>query len=104
MLIEIDRKHLVLGVARTRKRQCRGNYICPLGSHASAIVDYQANRDWKILMAEVFDRLKNVIFVYLKICFIESGNKRIVVVHHCSVQDNQIRFYSKCEVGIEVIL
>jgi len=41
-------------------------------------------------MAEICDLLKNMIFIDLKIFFIKSGNKRIVTVHDCRAQDNQI--------------
>jgi hypothetical protein len=56
------------------KRQCRIDYVCALRPHASAVVDDQPNRNRNILMAEMLDRLKNVIFKYLEIAFIESGN------------------------------
>jgi hypothetical protein len=41
-------------------------------------------------MTEVFDLLKNVILVNLKIVFAKTGNKRIATVENGCAQDNEI--------------
>jgi hypothetical protein len=49
-------------------------------------------------MAEVFDLLKSVILIYLKIVFCQSGNQRIVMVHNGRAQNYKICIYPDCVV------
>ncbi len=88
ILVEIDHEHLVLRVAGAGKRQGRGNNISALRSHASTVVDDQADRDRDIFMTEIFDLLKHSVLVNLKVVLAESGNRSAFVVLHGCVQDD----------------
>src|SRR5579862_163278 len=72
VFVETDFKHLILRVAGVRKRQGSLNNFPRLRAHASAVVNHQSGGDRNILMAEIFDFLRNSVFVNLKIGLAEA--------------------------------
>jgi hypothetical protein len=64
------------------ERQCGGDHVCALLSHASAVIDDQPDSNRNIFMTEVFDLLKDVILINLKAVFFEARDERIVPVHN----------------------
>ena len=94
LFVEIDHEHLVLRVAGAGKRQGGGNHVMALRSHASTVVDDQADRDRDIFVAEILDRLKHSVFVDLEIVFGESGDQSAFVVQRGCVQDHHVHIYA----------
>ena len=90
MLVETDHEHLVLRVAGAGKRQGSGNHFRTLRSHASTVVNNQADRDRDIFVAEILDLLEDSVLVNLKIVFAESRNKNSSAVLHGRVQDDHV--------------
>jgi hypothetical protein len=94
MLVETGHEHLVLRVAGAGKRQGSGNHFRALRSHASTVVDNQADRDRDIFVAEILDLLEDSILVNLKIVFAESRNKNTSAVLHGRVQDHHVNAHT----------
>ena len=89
-VVEIDDKHLALGIAGAGKCQCRGNHIGAFRRHASAVIDKNADCNRDIFVAEVPDLLEHSILIDPKIVFAEPGNKRVAAVQNGCAQNHYV--------------
>src|ERR1019366_2661886 len=89
MLVEIDHEYLILWIAGACKYHGGANHIGALRTHASAVVNHQANCDGDIFVAERLNLLKDLIFVDLEVFLAESGDRSAFTVPHSGPQDNQ---------------
>ena len=55
MLVEVDHENLILRVAGAGKRQGGRNNFRALRSHASTVINHQADSDRNIFVAKRFD-------------------------------------------------
>ena len=94
MLVEIDHEYLILWIAGAHKCQGGSDHIRALRTHASAVVNHQANCDGDIFVTKRFDLLKNLIFVDLKVFLAESGDWSAFMIPHSCPQDNQVHVRS----------
>jgi hypothetical protein len=66
-LVEINHKHLILGIAGPRKRHGGGGNLRTLAAHTPAIVDDQSHRHRHIFRLKERDLLRTAILKYLEI-------------------------------------
>ena len=79
-------------LARAKRQGGRNNFRA-LRSHASTVINHQADGDRNIFVAKRFDFLEDSVLVNLKGFFAESGNRIMVAVLHGRVQDHQVNIY-----------
>src|SRR2546428_718407 len=90
IVVEVDDKGLILGIAGFHKSQSGGVYLGPFVAHAAAIVDYQAHAYGHIFLAEDRNLLIGLIFHDVEIALFQAGNELPAIIHDGDVQDDQI--------------
>jgi hypothetical protein len=66
VIIEINHEHLILGIARARKRRNRIAYFFQLRAHAAAVVHNQSHSDGRVSLLEHGNSLQTPIFVHTR--------------------------------------
>src|SRR5260370_1568858 len=73
-VIEINHEDLILWIAGANEYETRGNHIGPLGSHAAAVIEYQADGHRHVGAGEFRNLLGRSVFANLKACLRASGD------------------------------
>ena len=89
-VVEGDRKQIVTGMARRRKRGRAGDQLVGDRPHADTAVDDQSDGDWSVLVGEQGDGLGSSVFIDGKRSFCQAADVLPVSVSHSDVQHDEV--------------
>src|SRR5260370_3695126 len=89
-VIEINHEDLILWIAGANEYETRGNHIGPLGSHAAAVIEYQADGHRHVAAGEFRNPLGRSVFANLEVCLGESGDVPSPGVFDAYIEQNKL--------------